>query len=187
VSHCSCALPFPTVLTLRTWPTGRPPRCGIDAGPRHSSTGAPQSIDSIAMGAHASHVARMTVGGVGMRRGTSGPDAPDTTRGAGKRRRCCVPRAASAPCERCRRMATAPKSVLRASRDHMRPGFARLARGLPGGLPSSPQPLACGDGWGELSVGTRARCGKAPVGGFAGKVALFFLYSPLGEQTEVLR
>jgi hypothetical protein len=29
-------------------------------------------------------------------------------------------------------------------------------RGLPGGLPSSPQPLACGCGWGELPVGRGA-------------------------------
>jgi 2-succinyl-5-enolpyruvyl-6-hydroxy-3-cyclohexene-1-carboxylate synthase len=29
------------------------------------------------------------------------------------------------------------------------------------------QPLACGYGWGELPVGTRARCGEAPVGGLA--------------------
>ena len=43
----------------------------------------------------------------------------------------------------------------------------RLARGLPGGLPRSPQPLACGDGWGELPAGTRARCGEAPGGGLA--------------------
>ena len=41
---------------------------------------------------------------------------------------------------------------------------ARTAHGLPGGLPSSPQPLACGCGWGELPVGTQARCGEAPVG-----------------------
>ena len=29
------------------------------------------------------------------------------------------------------------------------------------------QPLACGCGWRELPVGTRARCGEAPVGGLA--------------------
>jgi hypothetical protein len=43
----------------------------------------------------------------------------------------------------------------------------RTAHDLPGGLPRSPQPRACGDGWGELPVGTRARCGEAPVGGRA--------------------
>ena len=35
-------------------------------------------------------------------------------------------------------------------------------------------------------MGTRARCGEAPVGELAGKVALFFLYSPLGEQYRSL-
>jgi hypothetical protein len=44
---------------------------------------------------------------------------------------------------------------------------ARPACGLAGGLPSSPQPLACGGGWGKLPVGTRARCGEAPVDGLA--------------------
>jgi hypothetical protein len=29
------------------------------------------------------------------------------------------------------------------------------------------QPLACGCGWGELPVGTQARCGEAPVGRLA--------------------
>ena len=43
----------------------------------------------------------------------------------------------------------------------------RLARGLPGGLPRSPQPLARGYGWGALPVGIRAGCGEAPVGGLA--------------------
>ena len=52
---------------------------------------------------------------------------------------------------------------------------ARTAGGLPGGLPRSPQPLACGYGWGERPVGTRARCGEAPVGGLAGKVALIII------------
>jgi hypothetical protein len=64
---------------------------------------------------------------------------------------------------------------------------ARTARGLPGGLPSSPQPLACGYGWGEIPGGTRARCGEAPVGGRAGKVALFFLYSPTVTVVNAMR
>jgi hypothetical protein len=51
---------------------------------------------------------------------------------------------------------------------------ARTARGLLA-VYRARQPLACGCGWGELPGGTRARCGEAPVGGLAGKVALFFL------------
>jgi hypothetical protein len=53
---------------------------------------------------------------------------------------------------------------------------ARTARGLLA-VYRARQPLACGGGWGELPGGTRARCGEAPGGGLAGKVALFFLYS----------
>jgi hypothetical protein len=37
---------------------------------------------------------------------------------------------------------------------------ARTACGLPGGLPSSPQPLACGYGWGELAGGQGRGAGR---------------------------